>query len=94
MHAIRAGEGDVFLSAGVETVSRFVKGSSDAIPDTQNPIFAGAKSNRPCRRDQQTGAVSSEGPTRQDHPIPISEDGVMIKEPILHPATEALLARS
>ena len=37
MHAIKAGEGDVFLSAGVETVSRFVKGSSDAIPDTQNP---------------------------------------------------------
>src|SRR5674476_913878 len=26
MHAIRAGEGDVFISAGVETVSRYVKG--------------------------------------------------------------------
>jgi acetyl-CoA C-acetyltransferase len=43
MHAIKAGEGDVFISAGVETVSRFVKGSSDAIPDTQNPVFAGAR---------------------------------------------------
>ena len=42
MHAIKAGEGDVFISAGVETVSRYLKGSSDAIPDTQNPIFAGA----------------------------------------------------
>jgi acetyl-CoA C-acetyltransferase len=41
-HAIRAGEGDVFVSAGVETVSRFVKGSSDTLPDTQNPLFAAA----------------------------------------------------
>ena len=44
MHAIKAGEGDVFISAGVETVSRYVKGHSDAIPDTQNPIFADAQS--------------------------------------------------
>jgi acetyl-CoA C-acetyltransferase len=42
-HAIRAGEGDVFLSAGVETVSRFVKGNSDSLPDTQNPVFAPAR---------------------------------------------------
>ncbi|WP_433416477.1 acetyl-CoA C-acetyltransferase [Microtetraspora malaysiensis] len=42
MHAIRAGEGDVFVSAGVECVSRFAKGSSDSLPDTQNPLFAGA----------------------------------------------------
>ncbi|MBT2230809.1 acetyl-CoA C-acetyltransferase [Nonomuraea sp. NEAU-A123] len=38
-HAIKAGEGDVFVSAGVEMVSRFVKGNSDSLPDTQNPIF-------------------------------------------------------
>ncbi len=42
MHAIRAGEGDVFISAGVECVSRFAKGSSDSHPDTMNPIFAEA----------------------------------------------------
>jgi acetyl-CoA C-acetyltransferase len=41
-HAIRAGEGDVFLSAGVETVSRFVKGNSDSLEDTKNPLFAEA----------------------------------------------------
>src|SRR5580658_4792642 len=41
-HAIKAGEGDVFVAAGVETVSRFVKGSSDGMPDTQNPLFADA----------------------------------------------------
>ncbi|MBF6414016.1 acetyl-CoA C-acetyltransferase [Nocardia cyriacigeorgica] len=42
LHAIKAGEGDVFISAGVETVSRFVKGSADGMPDTQNPNFADA----------------------------------------------------
>jgi acetyl-CoA C-acetyltransferase len=38
-HAIKAGEGDVFVAAGVETVSRFAKGNSDSWPDTQNPKF-------------------------------------------------------
>ena len=41
-HAIRAGEGDVFVSAGVETVSRFRNGTSDHIPGTQNPLFGDA----------------------------------------------------
>ena len=38
-HAIKAGEGDAFIAAGVETVSRFAKGNSDSWPDTQNPKF-------------------------------------------------------
>jgi acetyl-CoA C-acetyltransferase len=42
-HAIKAGEGDVFVSAGVETVSRFQFGTSDHIPDTRNPLFADAQ---------------------------------------------------
>ena len=42
-HAIKAGEGDVFISAGVEMVSRFSKGTSDHWPDTQNPKFAEAQ---------------------------------------------------
>jgi acetyl-CoA C-acetyltransferase len=42
-HAIKAGEGDVFISAGVECVSRFVKGSSDSLPDTKNPLFSAAQ---------------------------------------------------
>ena len=41
-HAIKAGEGDVFISAGVEMVSRFAKGTSDHWPDTQNPRFVDA----------------------------------------------------
>jgi acetyl-CoA C-acetyltransferase len=35
-HAIKAGEGDVFLSVGVECVSRYGNGTSDP-PDAQNP---------------------------------------------------------
>jgi acetyl-CoA C-acetyltransferase len=43
LHAIKAGEGHAFISAGVETVSRFVKGNSDSHPDTRNPLFADAE---------------------------------------------------
>ncbi|MCZ4122890.1 acetyl-CoA C-acetyltransferase [Streptomyces sp. H39-S7] len=43
LHAIKAGEGDVFISAGVEMVSRSIKGSSDGLPDTKNPLFADAE---------------------------------------------------
>jgi len=35
-HAIKAGEGDCFISAGVETVSRYANGASDMAP---NAIF-------------------------------------------------------
>jgi len=48
LHAIRAGEGDVFISAGVECVSRFAKGSSDSLPDTRSPAFEQAQ-----RRSEQ-----------------------------------------
>jgi acetyl-CoA C-acetyltransferase len=37
-HAIKAGEGDVFVAGGVETVSRYMSGASDMAP---NPIFKG-----------------------------------------------------
>ncbi len=40
-HAIKAGEGDAFISAGVEAVSRFSKGNSDHIEgqELKNPVF-------------------------------------------------------
>ena len=42
-HAVRAGEGDAFVAAGVEAVSRFmVGGSSDHTSGTQNPVFGDA----------------------------------------------------
>jgi len=42
-HAIKAGEGDIFIAGGVECVSRFDKGKSDGLPDTKNPKFAEAE---------------------------------------------------
>ncbi len=39
-HAIKAGEGDVFVAGGVETVSRFRFGAADMGP--QNPLFLDA----------------------------------------------------
>ncbi len=40
-HAIRAGEGDIFVAAGVETVSRFINGMADI--GSHNPLFAQAE---------------------------------------------------
>ncbi len=42
-HAIKAGEGDVFMAAGVETVSQFGSGMSDGLPGTHNPRMAEAE---------------------------------------------------
>ncbi|WP_103381138.1 acetyl-CoA C-acetyltransferase [Pseudonocardia dioxanivorans] len=52
-HAIRAGEGSAFVAAGVETVSRFEKGSSDFLPGTTNPRFDAARA-----RTEQAGPWS------------------------------------
>ncbi|HXX89451.1 MAG TPA: acetyl-CoA C-acetyltransferase [Acidimicrobiales bacterium] len=46
-HAIKAGEGDVFVAAGVETVSRFGHGASDVGP--HNPAFAEAEARTAAR---------------------------------------------
>src|SRR3954470_2162026 len=51
-HAIKAGEGDIFVSAGVEMVSRYARGNSDGLPPEaqalvgggwENPVFADAQ---------------------------------------------------
>jgi acetyl-CoA C-acetyltransferase len=67
MHAIKAGEGDVFISAGVEMVSRFVKGNSDSLPDTQNPVFADAEAR--VAKLAESGADSWTDP-RQNGDVP------------------------
>ncbi|HET9876219.1 MAG TPA: acetyl-CoA C-acetyltransferase [Mycobacterium sp.] len=54
-HAIKAGEGDAYISAGVETVSRTGKGSSDSWPDTKNPLFAEAQ-----QRSEEASAGADE----------------------------------
>jgi acetyl-CoA C-acetyltransferase len=66
-HAIRAGEGDVFISAGVECVSRFAKGSSDGLPDTMNPLFDPARTRTEARSAE--GADTWHDP-RQDGDLP------------------------
>jgi acetyl-CoA C-acetyltransferase len=44
-HAIKAGEGDIFVSAGVETVSRFARGSSDGLPSEAQALVGGGWEN-------------------------------------------------
>jgi acetyl-CoA C-acetyltransferase len=64
-HAIKAGEGHAFISAGVEMVSRYAKGNSDSHPDTTNPAFAEA---------QQRSAKLAEGGATWHDP---REDGAV-----------------
>ena len=58
-HAIKAGEADVVISAGVEMVSRYVKGTSDSMPDTKNPVFAEAE-NRGAKRAEGGAPIWSD----------------------------------
>ena len=48
-HAIKAGEGDVFIAAGVETVSRYMSGFADSGP--HNPKFADAEARTAQRNN-------------------------------------------
>jgi acetyl-CoA C-acetyltransferase len=65
-HAIKAGEGDAFISAGVETVSRFAKGSADGWPDAKNSIFADAQ----ARSDQASAGAEEWHDPREDGLLP------------------------
>src|SRR5215211_2802234 len=67
MHAIKAGEGDVLISAGAEMVSRFVKGNSDSLPDTHNPAFADAEAR--VAKTAESGADSWRDP-REEGDVP------------------------
>jgi acetyl-CoA C-acetyltransferase len=53
-HAIKAGEGDVFVAGGVETVSRYDKGMADTGPP--NPRFDAAR-ERTAARSEAGAAV-------------------------------------
>jgi acetyl-CoA C-acetyltransferase len=65
-HAIKAGEGDVFISAGVETVSRLHKGAANGLPGTHNTVFDAAQA-RTARQAQ--GATEWHDP-REDGELP------------------------
>ncbi|WP_432122827.1 acetyl-CoA C-acetyltransferase [Streptomyces sp. S1] len=82
LHAIKAGEGDVFVSAGVEMVSSFTKGNSDSLPDTHNPLFAEAEA-------RTAEVAASEGSTWHDP----REDGLVPDAYIAMGQTAENLAR-
>ena len=42
-HAVKAGEGEVFIAVGVEAVSRYEQCNADSHPGTENPRFAVAQ---------------------------------------------------
>ena len=65
-HAIKAGEGDAFISAGVETVSRFMKGSADGWPDVKNGVFADAQ----ARSDHAAAGATEWHDPREDGLLP------------------------
>jgi acetyl-CoA C-acetyltransferase len=54
-HAIRAGEGDCFVAAGVETVSRFPIGMSDGAPGSTNHRFDDAMARTHARSEGGQG---------------------------------------
>jgi acetyl-CoA C-acetyltransferase len=66
-HAIKAGEGSAFISAGVETVSRFPKGTSDGWPDSHNPLFAEAEARTAA---STAGGAGSWHDPREDGLLP------------------------
>jgi acetyl-CoA C-acetyltransferase len=68
-HAIKAGEGDVFVSAGVEAVSRYEHGNSDNWPDTRNPVYADAMSRTADRAEHGSGGEAWHDP-REDGALP------------------------
>ena len=61
-HAIRADEGDAFIAAGVEMVSRYVKGNSDSHPDTMNPRFGEAAERTAARAQGESEPWSPRPP--------------------------------
>lgn len=48
-HAIAAGEGDIFVAGGVESVTRFANGFADEMPGTHNPRFEEAEQRTSAR---------------------------------------------
>ena len=54
-HTIRAGEGDVFVAAGVECVSRFTQGKADGMPGTHNALYTDAEARTAARAEGGLG---------------------------------------
>ena len=68
LHAIKAGEGDIFISGGVESVSSFsTAGAADGLPNSTNPIFDDAQAR--TAKAAQGGAGKWHDP-REDGELP------------------------
>jgi acetyl-CoA C-acetyltransferase len=63
-HAIKAGEGDAFISAGVESVSRSIPGVPDGWPNTHNDFFDRAESRTAMR--SEAGISDWQDPRKKD----------------------------
>ncbi|MFG2053544.1 acetyl-CoA C-acetyltransferase [Micromonospora sp. NPDC048930] len=61
MHAIKAGEGDVFISAGVETVSRYARGNSDTLPPEAQALVGGGWENPRFAEARQRSTARAQG---------------------------------
>ncbi|MCO1615798.1 acetyl-CoA C-acetyltransferase [Micromonospora sp. CPM1] len=61
MHAIRAGEGDVFISAGVEMVSRYARGNSDTLPPEAQTLVGGGWENPRFAEARERSAARAQG---------------------------------
>ncbi len=61
MHAIRAGEGDVFISAGVEMVSRYARGNSDTLPPEAQALVGGGWENPRFAEARERSAARAQG---------------------------------
>src|SRR5688572_19348918 len=60
-HAIKAGEGDVFISAGVEMVSRYARGSSDGLPPEAAAAVGGGWQNPKFDKARQRNDERAQG---------------------------------
>jgi acetyl-CoA C-acetyltransferase len=75
-HAIKAGEGDVFISAGVEMVSRYARGNSDGLPPQAQELVGGGWQNAVfdearARTDKRAqGGTDAWHDPREDNELP------------------------
>jgi acetyl-CoA C-acetyltransferase len=91
-HAIKAGEGDIFISGGVETVSRFMNGMADS--GATNPLFAEAQARS---AEATNGAQSWEPqPGLPDIYIAMGQtaENVRLAENVSRPDMDEFAARS
>jgi acetyl-CoA C-acetyltransferase len=90
-HAIKAGEGDVFVSAGVEMVSRYARGNSDGLPAEAQALVGGGWQNpRFADAMARTKAAAQGGTTWHDP----RSDGLVPDAYIAMGQTAENLARS